>query len=401
MGRTWLGVEGFKQVQPLLEQAVALDPNFLDAQVMLASIYGRLVWFSADPDGIYRRNARAVTDRILQQWPDRPESDIAQGNFHYTVERDYQQALFSYQKALPFMPNNTDLLIAIASSYKRLDQSALGLPVIRLAESLDPAHPQIAAEMVFHLVGTGQYEKALEHAQESAAKFPDDITVQFSLARYSLLIFGNKGEYLRILELVKDKNPPLMIANPIAMRMQLTTGELDQQINWINQSRGETDFWTGIKTDVQIEELLNLAGREDESRHMASSVLESVNDRLSQGLPLGGNKPEADYAGFAYLACLANDTAAFDRYSAMARSMASTSSEGQEERDQSLALAMAECGDVETLWKWAMTYERANPYFGITKWQLALDPLYQHYFANIAEYQEMVQSLQNNKNGSQ
>jgi hypothetical protein len=62
---------------------------------------------------------------------------------------------------------------------------------------------------------------------------------------------------------------------------------------------------------------------------------------------------------------------------------------------------MAECGDVETLWKWAMTYERANPYFGITKWQLALDPLYQHYFANIPEYQEMVQSLQNNKSGSQ
>ncbi|MDH4019686.1 MAG: hypothetical protein OEU84_08805 [Xanthomonadales bacterium] len=48
-----------------------------------------------------------------------------------------------------------------------------------------------------------------------------------------------------------------------------------------------------------------------------------------------------------------------------------------------------------------MTYERANPYFGITKWQLALDPLYQHYFANIPEYQEMVQSLQNNKSGSQ
>jgi len=44
---------------------------------------------------------------------------------------------------------------------------------------------------------------------------------------------------------------------------------------------------------------------------------------------LGGNKTEADDAGFAYLACLANDSAAFDRYSAMTRSMASNSSESQ------------------------------------------------------------------------
>jgi hypothetical protein len=62
---------------------------------------------------------------------------------------------------------------------------------------------------------------------------------------------------------------------------------------------------------------------------------------------------------------------------------------------------MAECGDVEALWAWAVSNEKVDPYFGISKWQLALDPLYQHYSVNIPEYQEMVKSLKNNKNGLQ
>ena len=141
--------------------------------------------------------------------------------------------------------------------------------------------------------------------------------------------------------------------------------------------------------------MLNLADREDESQQMAITALESVEDRLAQGLPLGSNMPESDYAGFAYLACLANDTAAFNRFTTMARSISSTSTEARDQMDQSLALAMAECGDVDALWAWAISVEQTDPYFGISKWQLALDPLFQRYFANIPEYQEMVTSLQN------
>jgi len=393
--RNWLGAEGFKQMRPLLEQAVALDPNFLGAQVNLAMVYGRLVWTGADPEGIYREQAKIITDRILQQWPGRPETDIAEGNYHYTVERDYQKALFSYQKALPFMPNDTDLLIAIASSYKRLGQFALGLPVITLAESLDPEHPVIAAERTFHLVGTGQYEEAIIYARKSAAKFPDDTTNQTNLATFTLSLFGNKSEYLNIMESVKRMNPLMTASDPIALRMLMNTAELDQQINWINQIRSEADFWTATKLGGQIAELLNLGGREEESQQMARSTLTSIEDRLAQNLPLGGNSPELDYAGFAYLSCLADDTTASNRYSAMANSITSLEMGNQEAKQRMLAKAAAECGDVEALW--VITKDtNTNPYQGVTKWLLVLDPLYQFYFANIPDYQEMLETLKSN-----
>ena len=394
--RTWITTEAYNQMRLLLEQAVALDPNFMDAKVMLAMVYGRLLWSDADPDGVYREKAKLMTERIAQQWPDRPETDIAEGNYHYTVERDYQQALFSYQRALPFMPNDTDLLTQIASAYKRLEQYDLGLPVITLAESLDPEHSLIVSERIMHLVGTGRYEEAMANVRARSVKFPDDISNQFDLAWYSLCLFGNKSEYLRIMESMNRTNPPLVVSDPLAQRMLSNTAELDQQIGWINQFRSEADFLTVTKLGIQIAELLNLAGREEESRQAARSTLESIDDRLAKNLPLGGNSPELDYPQFSYLACLAGDEAAFRRYTAITDSITLISPENRYAKQHMLALAMAECGDVNVLWKTAKD-QADNPIFGVTRWQLALDPLYQHYLANIPEYQEMVRTLQSNQ----
>ena len=394
--RTWLGAQGFEQMRPLLEQAVALDPDFLNAQVRLATVYGRLVWTGADPDGVYREKAKIITDRIVQQWPDRPEADVAQGNYHYTVERDYQKALFSYQRALPFMPNDTYLLIAISAAYKRLSQYDLGLPVITLAESLDPELPVIAVEKTFHLMGTGQYDEAIEHIRTSAAKFPDDMSIKRALANISLSLFGNKDEYIEIMKSVRQTNPLMVTRSRVALRMLMNTAELDQQIDWINQFRNDAGFWTSAKLGIQIAELLNLAGREGESQQLARTTLDSIDDRLAQNLPLRGNSPELDYAEFAYLACLADDKDAFHRYIAKTESITLVSIDYEELMQLILAQAAAECGDIEGFW--VMTKDAdMDMYSGVTKWLLALDPLYQHYFANIPEYQEMVKTLQNSK----
>jgi TolB-like protein len=394
--RTWLGAEGFKKMQPLLEQAVALDPDFLDAKLMLAMAYGRMVWTGVDPDGIYRDKARLITDQIVRQWPDQPEKDIAEGNYHYTVERDYQKALFAYQKALPFMPNDVQLLIGIASCYKRLDQFALGLPVISLAETLDPENPSIAAEKAFHLGGNGRYEEALVHARDSAERFPDDITMQITFANYSLSIKGDKSEYLRLFEFIKLKNPEMIMYNPLVMRMQLSDSNIDPLIDLLRQIQSGKDFWTARVFETQIAELLNLAGREDESRQLASAALALIEERLVQNPLLGGNQAALDYANFAYLACLADDAVASDRFRALANSTSTLEHFDKLIKERMLGQARAECGDAEAFW--AVIKDTGSSFYAsVSNWQLALDPLYQHYFKDIPEYQEMVEMLRENQ----
>ncbi|MFT5140865.1 MAG: TolB-like protein [Rhodothermales bacterium] len=395
IGQSWLGADGFKQMRPMLEQAVVLDPDFLDAQVDLAEVYGRLVWTGSDPDGIYLENARTITQRILQNWPDRPQSDIAQGNYHYTVERDYQKALVSYEKALISLPNNVDLLIAISSSHKRLNQYESGLPVIRRAASLDPESPVIAGELGFHLVGTGQFDLAMEHFRKTVERFPADLSAKNSLAGFALTLEGDKDEYLKQVRTIEAIDPSWVLFGRQAVRMLMNPADPDQRIDIIEAYKKEKGFWEVAALDTNIAELLNLVGREQESQQRASATLLSIEDWLASGQTLAGNTPGSDYAWFAYLACLANDHAGFETYSAKVNSLPEGEGGNSALSRLAIAEATAECGDVNAGWElW-----KENPgamFSGVSPWILALDPLYQHYYSDIPEYQEMVGSLQHN-----
>ena len=391
LNRTWLGAEGFKQMRPLLEQAAALDPSFLEAQVLLAYTYGRLVWTGSDPDGAYRENASTVTERILQKWPDRPESNIAQGNYDYTVRRDYRIALVSYQKALLSLPNNTELMLHISSSHKRLNQYDKGLPIIRRTESLDPESATIANEVGFHLAGTGQIDLAMEQFRKAVAKFPDDSSSRQNLARFSLALTGNREEYFSQIKVLQDIDPGWPIRNELAQRMLMDPLELDQQIARIKEYKADKDFWTVAALDIQIAELLNLANREEASQQIAAAALQLIEDWLARGQPLSGNTPEIDYAQFAYLACLADNHAAFEKYSAIAEAVPKGEIFSAVNSRLYIAQATAECGDPEK--GWAVTRENVGAlYSGVSAWTLALDPLYRHYYAGIPGFEEMVAS---------
>lgn len=390
--RTWLGADGFKQMRPLLEQAVALDPDFLEAQVLLGLVYGRLVWTGSDPDGIYRENALTVTQRILQKWPERPESDIAQGNYDYTVRRDYRKALVSYQKALLSMPNDTELMLHISSSHKRLDQYDQGLPIIRRTESLDPESATIASEVGFHLVGTGQADLAMEQFRKAVAKFPDDSSSRQNLANYSLALTGSHEEYFSQIKVLQDIDPAWVITDALAQRMLMDPVELDKQIARIEAYKADKGFWTVAALDRQIAELLNLANREEESQQIAAATLQSVENWLVSGQRLSGNTPEIDYAQFAYLACLADNHAAFEKYVARAEDAPRGEIGNVATSMMYIARATAECGDPEAGWAIARDNLGAN-YSGVSAWTLAMDPLYRHYYAGIAEFGELVASV--------
>ena len=198
------------------------------------------------------------------------------------------------------------------------------------------------------------------------------------------------------MESIRQTNPLMVASNATAQRMLMNPAELDQQISWINQLRDEADFWTATKLELQIAELLNLAGREEESQQMARTTLASIAGRLAQKLPLGGNTPELDYAEFAYLGCLAGDQEAYLRYTDITESIESVALDTVDQKTRMLAQATAECGDVEALWA-ATKNSDSGFYTTFNKWALTTDPLYQHYFADIPEYQEMVRAVQSDK----
>ena len=387
LNRSWLGADGFDRQRVLLEQAVAMAPDFLDAQDLLLEAYGRLVWTGSDPEGIYRKKAKALVLYIEKTWPNRPEAGYARARYAYTVERDYETALAGFMTVLPHLPNNVDLLLSIASSHKRLAQFDQGLVMIIRAESLDPEHATIAGEKAMQLIGSGKIDEGIEHLRASTERFPEDVSLLKSLAAFQLGLKGDIKSYLSLNERAEALNPMAALFDIKLLRIRLDVKDLDSTIESLDALRTD-DAWLNSRIDSQAAELLNLAGREDESAQRARRALAAVENRLSSGFPLPGNTPKLYYSEFAYWACLAGDGSAFNRYRAIADAMRASEIGMEQTANGEMALALAECGDAQA--GWIKAQDSLSDALGGNEWEMVLDPIYPHYFSDLPEYQAWV-----------
>ena len=393
----WRGALGLSEQRVLLEQAVALDPSFLDAQVKLADAYGRLVWTGADPEGIYRDKAEALTAYIERNWPERPEAVLARGNYEYTVNRDYQRALDAYQGILPQFPNNPQLLNIVASSYKRLGQYDLGLPVIREAVSLDPENAAMAGELVMHLQGAGHLEEALATTRRNAQRFPGSISEQYALAVKSLTLAGDLDTYFMAWEEIRRLDPEGGVTRDTQMgneyrrllRLRLAADGPDALVAELDASTNETNPWSAAWRDLTAAELLLISGREAEGRLRARAALDGVERNLSEGRALPANTPKIHYTYFSYFACLAGDQGAYNRYRAVANTIPAAELLLGRSAKHLEAVALAACGDAAR--GWALLAPLRGP-GDISDWELVLDPLYAYYFGELLEFQALVAS---------
>ena len=389
MGRTWGGGAGFEEQRPLLEEAVLLDPNFLAAKARLAEVYGRLVWTGSDPDGVYRKKAESLTREIQQEWPDRPEAILAEARYQYTVKRNYDKALALYQGLLPHRPNDADLLLGISSCLKRLERFEEGLTFIDQAIALDPEHPSLANERSFHLIGSGQFDAAFAHMMETVERFPKDVSSIGNLAYFSLSLRGDKDRYVDLMKEIAELNPAEW-ADPLYLRLdpELATDEVIAQIDALKVKRNP---WQRVSFDIMASEHLNLASREADSVSRARSALDQIDSLMSEGRALPGNTPKSDFAFFSYAACLANDRGAFNRYRSISQAMTAAEPASAYIADINMAKAQAECGDSEGAWN--IVSERKGTFWGLREWELVLDPLWQHYFADLPEYRALEEKV--------
>jgi len=151
--RIWRGADGFRALIALLEPAVALDPDFQLARADLANAYGRMYWLGEDPDGSYLARARAQVDELAKRSPGSFQTRLAQAQLVYNVERDYAMALPLLQALAAERPNDADVALLVASSFKRLGRPAEQLEATTRALSLDPESPLVWGEMTQALGG--------------------------------------------------------------------------------------------------------------------------------------------------------------------------------------------------------------------------------------------------------
>src|SRR5438270_1302160 len=120
------------------QEAVKLDPNFALAWARLSCTQSQSYWQGHDPSPARLAAAKYALDRALALDPNLPETHLALGYYCYFGQRDFAGGLAEFQQAEKGLPNNVDVIFAIALIQRRLGHWDEAIAGLRRAIELDP-----------------------------------------------------------------------------------------------------------------------------------------------------------------------------------------------------------------------------------------------------------------------
>jgi TolB-like protein len=378
-----LGGTETETIEGLLEQALALDPEFLQAKSLLANMLGR----SSEP-GSDERALRLVTE-IRQRWPDRIEAQRALGHYRYTVEKDYAGALEAYQSVVAELPNDIVSVVNIRNAYKRLDRREDFLYWSRRAVELSPESQIVAAEHVMALEANRRLVEAMEFIEASVQRFPENDSWRLDAVHMKLFWFGDIEAYLEAGDQFRDEGQWAELDE--LSWIYYAQGDLERALAHLEARRGEDYDFSSAMLDMEGALILRLEGREEEAQEMAQRAYAEL--APSEDPALSGPNPGRWFTlKTGQAAAIAQKTEVAERLQELADQQERPAYFLIEARgDIENAYLYAYLGDPESGWEllepWA-----DDPYVWATRAFLRVSPREQYLFGNVSRFQEFISS---------
>ena len=156
----------YRKSVELLEQAIALDPNFATAYDTLASAYGNLGYAAK-----WREYERKAFELSTTQ-PDFERYSI-QAFYYKTSEATYGRAIEAFEKCLQIEPNEVMTARNLANTYLFLEQwdKVLELTQVNISSRVEAVFPYAVAATAYS--AKGLYDKARETLEDYRRKHSD------------------------------------------------------------------------------------------------------------------------------------------------------------------------------------------------------------------------------------
>jgi TolB-like protein len=192
--------ESLDEVVSLYEQAVAKDPGFTLAYVELVRWHGTLYWFGhLDPTPARRARAKAALDAALRLDPDLPETRLALGVYSYFCENDWARSLAELTAAEIRLPNDSDILYAIARAQRRLGRLREALISYRRALALNSRDLTCMLDQVETLSYMRRFSEVRELGERYLVLFPDDPDLFRTVAKARFELDRDRTAFVRTL----------------------------------------------------------------------------------------------------------------------------------------------------------------------------------------------------------
>lgn len=186
----------------LLEQAVALDSNFVMALASLSSNLSS-IYQNGAPDPVIAKRSIAAAERAIQVAPDRAEGYSAMANYHYAVTRDAGLAEQSIVHALELAPHDPLVLATAAKIERQVGKFDVALAHLQEAQRLNPRAIGVLNIMQTTLLWLRRYPEALAVSDSILIRRPGDI----GFSQDKAMAFIGEGDLGSAKNLIRGLSP--------------------------------------------------------------------------------------------------------------------------------------------------------------------------------------------------
>ena len=149
----------------LLEEAVAIDPNFAEAYAQLARAYIRMAFnFSDDVNRKrYLENAEVAIEAALDLRPDLAEGHFARAQILWTHTKGFphEQAIQSYKRSLESNPKADETHHQLSMVYGHIGLLDEALQTVKRAIEINPNNTMARFRVANYLAWQGKFDEAI------------------------------------------------------------------------------------------------------------------------------------------------------------------------------------------------------------------------------------------------
>ncbi len=249
----------------MFERAVEIDSSFALAWAQLSRGYSKIYHFGLDRSETQVAQARAANDRAFALSPGLPEAEIAEGYYHYWIHRDYPAALAAFARAEKSLPNDSEVLEAIAFTWRRQGRFEDAIEKLKQAFEISPSDASILDHIGESYLFLRQYDEAETYVDRSSAMRPDLPSAYLRKCQI-LICRGEMDAARKILETAPVD--PDGIATLTIIRMDLAERKLDDARRRLDTFSRDVfeDQWIFLPKSLLLGVVQSLAGESEKAR---------------------------------------------------------------------------------------------------------------------------------------
>jgi TolB-like protein/Flp pilus assembly protein TadD len=228
----WSGIgdpqENGEKALPLLERALALDPQFALAYYLESRIHAELYWFGYDKSPGRLATAKAAADMALRLRPEMGQGHLALAFYHYYSARDYEAAIRELTLAQRTLPNESDVASALGIIDRRRGRWEEAILHLERARQLDPRNISTVWNLSETLTFLRRFAEADRILADGIAICPNASMIPIARAELALREYGETSPLREALRRVPKGFDPGGALTTIGVRLALMERDYDE-----------------------------------------------------------------------------------------------------------------------------------------------------------------------------